>query len=197
MKAFPAGFNMLAGSTHRRQFTLGDVSKPDPPTSSWPLLDQQDLEQRAIGFNCMNYDQSRKPEDSLYRHFMPDKTFMDANCKDGIRLEIMFPSCWDGKNVDSADHKSHMAYPNLVQDGTCPDGFPVRLPTLFYEVIWSTTSELFEGRDGEFVLSNGDPTGKLTELRKCNVNPMLILARFRLSCRLHVWLGCGLPSGST
>src|SRR5262249_38669487 len=28
----------------------------------------------------------------------------------GLRLHVRFPSCWDGKNLDSADHKSHMAY---------------------------------------------------------------------------------------
>jgi hypothetical protein len=25
-----------------------------------------------------------------------------------MRAETFFPSCWDGKNLDSADHKSHV-----------------------------------------------------------------------------------------
>lgn len=151
---------MLAGTTHRRSYTVGDVRKPDPPTSDWVALGQttqEVMEQRAIGFNCLNY--KKGGEDALFRHYLPEKSFLDANCPDGIRLEVMFPSCWDGKNLDSVDHKSHMAYPDLLQNGACPKGFPVRLPTLFYEVIWSTKSELFEGRSGEFVVSNGDPTG--------------------------------------
>ena len=37
-------------------------------------------------------------------------------CTGGLRAEVTFPSCWDGLNLDSADHKSHMAYPG-------PDGF--------------------------------------------------------------------------
>ena len=34
-----------------------------------------------------------------------------------LRLHIRFPECWDGRNLDSADHKSHMAY---AMKGTCP-----------------------------------------------------------------------------
>ena len=107
----------------------------------------------------MNYDQSRKPEDSLYRHFMPDKDFLDENCSDGLRLELMFPSCWNGKDLDSEDHKSHMAYPDQVITGDCPSGYDTRVVSLLYEVIWNT--QAFKGVDGQFVLSNGDPTGKL------------------------------------
>jgi len=69
----------------------------------------------------------------------------------------MFPSCWNGKDLDSADHKSHMAYPNLVMSGDCPSGFETRTPSLFYETIWNTYA--YNGVEGEFVLSNGDPTG--------------------------------------
>ena len=33
-----------------------------------------------------------------------------ALCVGGIRLIVTFPTCWDGKNVDSPDYKSHVAY---------------------------------------------------------------------------------------
>ena len=72
-------------------------------------------------------------------------------------MELMFPSCWNGKDLDSPDHKSHMAYPNLVMSGDCPSGFETRTPSLFYETIWNTYA--YNGVEGEFVLSNGDPTG--------------------------------------
>jgi hypothetical protein len=158
--AFPPGFRMLSGKTNRRQYTLGDPSQPDPPTSFWAAegqITQDALQQRSLGFNCLNY--KTQPEGSLYRHFLPDKTFTDANCPDGIRLEIMFPSCWDGENLDSDDHQSHVQYPSLVGDGECPEGFEVRLITLFYETIWATGDQRFQGRSGRWVLSNGDPTG--------------------------------------
>ncbi|KJZ74487.1 hypothetical protein HIM_06083 [Hirsutella minnesotensis 3608] len=158
IKAFPDGFRMLSGDVDRREYTLGDANKPDPPKASWASLGQttqKALAQRAIGFNCLNY--GRTPEATLYRHFLPDKSFLDSNCKDGLRFEIMFPSCWNGRDVDSQNHMDHVAFPDLVMDGTCPPDYPVRLPSLLYEVIWNTAA--FSGRNGRFVLSNGDETG--------------------------------------
>jgi len=154
LKAFPEGFQMLAGDSRLRNFT-GPV--PDPPTSSWGAEDmtQFALGQKSLGFNCLNY--AKAPEGSRYRHSMPDKAYMDANCADGIRAEIFFPSCWNGKDTDSPDHRSHVAYPNLIDGGKCPEGFDVRLPSLFYETIWNTNA--FKGQAGQFVWSNGDPTG--------------------------------------
>ena len=128
-------------------------------------MSQKALGQKAIGFNCLNY--GKAPEGSLYRHFLPDKAYLDQNCRDGIRAELMFPSCWDGR-PDSPDHKSHMAYPSLTIDGTCPPGFDKRLPSLFYETIWDTFK--YKGIDGTFVLGNGDPTGKASSKKQLGVN---------------------------
>lgn len=145
---------MIAGDSNRKNFTL---PIPDPPRSSWGPDDrtQDALAQKAIGFNCLNY--TANPEGALERHFLPNKSFIDAECKDGVRLELMFPSCWDGKRIDSADHKSHMSYPDLVMEGTCPATYQSRLPALYYETIWNTS--VYMGVDGEFLLSNGDQTG--------------------------------------
>ncbi|KAJ6789037.1 hypothetical protein PWT90_10987 [Aphanocladium album] len=158
IQSFPDDFRMIAGSNTRRAYTAGDPERPDPDKSLWQSLgetNQGTLEQRALGFNCLNY--AKQPEGTLYRHYMPDKSYLDANCKDGIRLEIMFPSCWNGKDTDSKDHKSHMAYPDLVMTGTCPQGFETRVPSLMYETIFDTNH--FAGRNGRFTFSNGDTEG--------------------------------------
>ena len=44
-------------------------------------------------------------------------------CPAGSRLVriLEFPSCWDGENLDSADHRSHVVFPD--DDGSCKDGF--------------------------------------------------------------------------
>ena len=63
-------------------------------------------------------------------------------CNGGIRTTITFPTCWDGKNTDSPDHKSHVAYPKtgtFESTGTCPDTHPVRLPQVMYEVMWDVS----------------------------------------------------------
>lgn len=46
-----------------------------------------------------------------------------------MTMFVEFPDCWDGANLDSADHRSHMAY--SVHDGTanvCPSTHPVPVP---------------------------------------------------------------------
>lgn len=150
---------MLSGDTERRKYTLGDPTKPDPDKSDWAAkkqTSQEALAQRAIGFNCLNYGAT--PEGTLYRHYLPDKAFLDEKCKDGLRLEIMFPSCWKGEGaVDSHNHQDHVAFPDLVMGGTCPPSHSIRLPSLMYEVIWNTGG--FKDKQGKFVLSNGDETG--------------------------------------
>lgn len=153
IKAFPEGFRMLAGNPRLREF---NGSFPDAELSSWPTdpTDQFFLQQRAIGFNCLNYQKA--PEPSLYRHDLPTKSYLDANCADGLRLEMAFPSCGNGE-LDSDDHKSHILYPSLVKEGNCPKGYDIHYPFIFYETIWATNA--FIGQDGEFVLSPGDPSG--------------------------------------
>ena len=44
-----------------------------------------------------------------------------------LRLHVSFPECWDGQNLDSGDHHSHMAY--AVQ-GRCPPSHPVAVPAI-------------------------------------------------------------------
>ena len=65
-----------------------------------------------------------------------------------MRMAIPFPQCWDGKNLDSPDHKSHMAYPelNTVPGGwtaerqyRCPRTHPVVLPEISFIVEYDVT----------------------------------------------------------
>ncbi|KAK3315749.1 hypothetical protein B0H66DRAFT_479704 [Apodospora peruviana] len=93
-------------------------------------------------------------------------------CEGGIRSVITFPTCWDGVNLDSADHKSHVAYPldGSITDrfdydgGVCPNTHPVKIPQVMYEVVWDTT--MFNDKDlwpedgsQPFVWSTGDENG--------------------------------------
>lgn len=52
-----------------------------------------------------------------------------VNCPAGTMLEsyLDFPQCWNGRDLDSPDHKSHMAYP---VNGDCPSTHPVPVPKL-------------------------------------------------------------------
>ncbi len=52
---------------------------------------------------------------------------------DKVAMVVEFPQCWDGENLDSDDHKSHMAFP---RDGGCPDSHPVAIPAITMNVIY-------------------------------------------------------------
>jgi uncharacterized protein DUF1996/WSC domain-containing protein len=107
------------------------------------------LEQRAISYACLGVSGPETP--GLPNH----------NCPNGLRAQVMFPSCWDGVNLDSPDHKSHVAYPSLVDNGVCPPTHPVRFPSLFYEVTFRVDDykNRWYGNSQPFVFSQGDPTG--------------------------------------
>ena len=47
---------------------------------------------------------------------------------DVINATVVFPNCWDGQNLDSPDHQSHML--NINESKQCPASHPVRLPQI-------------------------------------------------------------------
>ncbi|KAI1170984.1 WSC domain-containing protein [Nemania sp. FL0916] len=107
------------------------------------------LEQRAISFVCLGTEGPATSE-------LPNK-----NCPDGLRTQLIMPSCWDGQNLGSPDHKSHMAYPSGLDNGVCPNTHPKRFITLFYEVTWNVDhfKDNWYGNTQPFVFSNGDTHG--------------------------------------
>ncbi|PBK80068.1 hypothetical protein ARMGADRAFT_93478 [Armillaria gallica] len=120
-------------------------------------LNTSSFAQQAITFLCLNFNGVSTKYNELP---------VNQDCSSGIRSQINFPSCWDGMNVDSEDHKSHVAFPSTGPDnGTCDDpNFSVTIPRIFMEVYWLTQG--FQDQRSEamtpqqpFLFSNGDPTG--------------------------------------
>ncbi|MFF6999668.1 DUF1996 domain-containing protein [Streptomyces sp. NPDC008313] len=76
-------------------------------------------------------------------------TEFPQNCpsRADVQLNIRFqaPSCWDGKYLDTPDHKSHMAYP-VVNPGTnnniCPADHPVALPMIEFKMAFPVNGDL-------------------------------------------------------
>jgi hypothetical protein len=77
--------------------------------------------------------------------------FVNWNCGDGVegtagmprrcwnkplRLRIEFPNCWNGRTLDSDDHKSHMAYAGVGGVRGCPRSHPVAVPALSLNFRW-------------------------------------------------------------
>ena len=65
----------------------------------------------------------------------------------GSRLlgEVFFPSCWNGRDLDSADHRSHMAFPTRdpnMGNLRCPDTHPVHLVEITEIIAYPAASDL-------------------------------------------------------
>ncbi|HEY4133518.1 MAG TPA: DUF1996 domain-containing protein [Gemmatimonadaceae bacterium] len=109
-QVLPTGLRMIAGD---KNATGAQVAPGPLPIAAWDCL-MPDL--TAVK------DKGGKVIQSGYT--------IPGACPAGamVRLTIFFPSCWNGKDLDSPDHKSHMAYPNFVA-GTCAQGW-VQLPQI-------------------------------------------------------------------
>ena len=127
---FPDNFRMISGNSAKA-----------PPMGSF--------EQQAVSFLCLNFNGGTTKHD-----FLPEKA-----CPSGVRAQLVssvwinspstvcltchknFQSCWNGKDVDSTDHKSHVSYRAEGPDrGDCPPEFPVSLPRIFNEMYYDTGS---------------------------------------------------------
>jgi hypothetical protein len=88
------------------------------------------------------------------------KTAHIPSCSPGdiMVMAVRFPQCWDGRNLDSADHKSHMSYPLGWPDLGCPASHPVALTEIiqhyWYRVpaggtsTWRLSSDTYDGPAG-------------------------------------------------
>ncbi len=65
-----------------------------------------------------------------------------------LQLQATFPNCWDGRRLDSADHKQHMKY---ASRGLCPASHPVAMPQIILIVLYPPVplgSQVASGRFG-------------------------------------------------
>jgi hypothetical protein len=144
--AFRQGFRMLVGSPTRN-------------------ADAGDVEARQLSFRCFDKnfggDSFGAPGTGGDTKYFPTHP-----CAGGIRANHFFPTCWDGKNLDSPDHKSHVAYAQggFESGGPCPSTHPVKIPQILYEVVWDTRpfnnpEDWPEDGSQPFVFSFGDALG--------------------------------------
>ncbi|KAF2740116.1 WSC-domain-containing protein [Polyplosphaeria fusca] len=135
LKTFPEGFRMLAGDTFKRNFT-------------------GDLAAKAVTFNCLQNGSPPLPETNALPNY---------NCPGGLRAQLFFPSCWNGRDLDTPDHRSHVSYFNGTEynSGLCPSNFPIHMVSIFFEVLYDTNrfKDMWYGNQQPFVFANGDPTG--------------------------------------
>lgn len=86
-----------------------------------------------------------------------ERTPYIPSCSGDLMLTVTFPSCWDGVNLDSDDHKSHLRY---EQDGTCPTGYEHKIPDITGNIHYNVpdtdgfrlASDDYEGGHGGYSL---------------------------------------------
>ena len=92
----------------------------------------------AAYFNC----QGKGSTPGHYR----DIVTAAKNCPVGAQIGAIIgaPECWDGKNLDSADHRSHVAYPAYIGKAyaQCPATHPYVIPTFTMGAWYSTDADL-------------------------------------------------------
>jgi hypothetical protein len=98
-----------------------------------------------------------------------------------LRLHVRFPSCWDGQNLDSADHKSHMAY---AVRGECPSTHPVGLPAI--ELIYRYPTQ---GGDGFTLSSMGQFSAHADFFNAWNPGQLKKLVKVCLNSLVHCGQG--------
>ncbi|GAP85307.1 hypothetical protein SAMD00023353_1002180 [Rosellinia necatrix] len=117
--AFKPGFRMLVGdSLNRKEATM----------------------QKQLCYRC-EANMQQNPFGGAPCTGADTKAFPKEPCGGGWRVSVHFPSCWDGKNLDSVDHKSHVAYPasgTFESGGACPSTHPVKIPQIMYEIMFDT-----------------------------------------------------------
>lgn len=131
ISAFPSGLRMVAGDPLRATYNASSVAD------------------QAVSFVCLGTG-AQGPQPAL----------PTTPCPGGLRMQINFPSCWDGANLDSPDHRAHVAYPVDAPDtGDCPASHPVKLVLLFNEYIMDVGRFDFVPGQDSWVFATGDATG--------------------------------------
>ncbi|KAH6697381.1 hypothetical protein F5X68DRAFT_238804 [Plectosphaerella plurivora] len=144
--AFAPGFRMLVGNPFLRE-------------------DRNTRDQQQSSFRC--FEANFGGGGGAPGTGSDTRSFPNKPCPGGIRTNLFFPTCWDGVNLDSTDHKSHVAYPvggSFEMNAPCPSTHPVKIPQLFFEIMWDTRrfnnrAEWPEDGTQPFVFSMGDVTG--------------------------------------
>lgn len=82
-----------------------------------------------VGFRMIALDsKSRTPQSKAHFECNGAQTPTIPNCPNGeLKQVVSFPQCWDGVNLDSPDHRSHVVYAN---NGSCPATHPVHFPEI-------------------------------------------------------------------
>lgn len=121
IQPIPVGLRMIAGEAATKPGRKQDTSIVRWHCQSWESTDAGNPQWSTTIPEC----------------FAPDR----------LRMDIFFPSCWNGKDLDSANHKSHMAYPVRDADSkitACPASHPVAIVRPSYHYAFGVLPNVYD-----------------------------------------------------
>lgn len=81
-------------------------------------------------------------------HFGNLDAVFQSGCKAGDTLvaDMAAPDCWDGKYLDTPDHRSHLAYSGYGDWGylKCPATHPYVIPQNESKIAWTVTADMYQ-----------------------------------------------------
>lgn len=95
---------------------------------------------------------------------------------------VMFPFCWDGQNLDSPDHKSHMSYGHPTAG--CPETHPVLMPQITFNVHYVVTETLAAWRLSSDMYPEDLPAGMSSHGDWMNGWDPAVKARWNQNCNV-------------
>lgn len=119
-------------------YTQRNDHKPTVDMIEWPaglsvlagnMLDTVDPDDEPVYWGCGDGTSNNK---------VPHVPQCDRDESDGLQVHVIFPDCWDGMNLDSPDHRSHMSYSSRDHEDVyrCDADHPVSLPFLIMRYEW-------------------------------------------------------------
>ena len=121
IRPIPLGLKMIAGNA---------MAQPGMEQST-----------AIVRWHCQSWESS----DALNPRW--STSIPECTAPDRLRMDIFFPSCWNGVDLDSGNHKDHMAYPVNTggPSGTvCPETHPVPIIRVSFHYAYGVKPEVYE-----------------------------------------------------
>lgn len=130
IQPMPEGLRFIAGNMLARPADFANGASSD-----W----QVNSGSNAYAWRCESWEaRTPRPQDSPH--------IPNCSIGDTVNLFVRFPMCWNGRDLDAADHRAHMAFSTAVPRAgggwtvTCPTTHPVALPQVSYNFGFPVTT---------------------------------------------------------
>ena len=113
------------------------------------ITDPNNAEHWSMRYECWAAEDGSVSNGNATGKYWTISDVAAAGCPVGARLMILVnaPNCWDGKNLDSADHRSHMAWGTGTYYAgqffnACPVDHPYMIPDMEVQIAFTVDANL-------------------------------------------------------